>query len=140
MLLWMVAVQCRALHKNKVGIERYGALLKLIDDGGKLPGPVLVHQTFANLLDEVGRSADALPHREMAVKLEPEAWSYDGLGDTLSDLHRYKEADAAFAKSTSMEPGDAMYWRNWVISMRERGDTDGAARISRQAEAAKQQK
>ena len=54
----------RALNLNEQGCRYYERLLKQLD-----VGPVLVHQTYANLLDEVGRSVDALPHRELAVKL-----------------------------------------------------------------------
>ena len=31
--LWMVAVECRQLHKNRIGIERYTRLLKTFDPG-----------------------------------------------------------------------------------------------------------
>lgn len=120
LLLWMAGVQCRSLNRNPEGVEYYGRLLKQLD-----PGPVLVHQTYANLLDEVGRSADAMTHRELAVKLEPAGWSYQGMANTLTRLERWADADAAYAKATAMDPDRVQYWINWAWSMERRRDDAG---------------
>jgi tetratricopeptide (TPR) repeat protein len=133
MVLWMVGVGCRTLHKNELGIKKYEQLFELI---APLPGPVLAHQTCANLMDDAGRHTEALVHRKLAIQLDPASWCYDGLGNTLTFLRRWDEADSAFEKSTSMMPHDEQYWRNWIISMYARGDTAGLARIRQRRDAA----
>lgn len=125
LLVWMAAVECRSLHRPIDGIPYYERLGKIFDAAGG-PGPSLFHQTFANLLDEARRYEDALPHRRLAVQLEPAPWSYDGLGNTLTSLHRWQEGDAAYDKATSLAPGDARKWENWAVSYRIREDWNGA--------------
>ena len=77
MIRWMLAVQCRNWNRNAEGAELYRQILDRWN-----PGPVLVHQTYANLLDELARFEEALVEHYKAVKMEPAAWSYDGLGNT----------------------------------------------------------
>jgi tetratricopeptide (TPR) repeat protein len=133
MFLWMVAVECRSLKRTTDGIHRYAKLLTRVN-----PGPALVHQTYANLLDDASRSAEALPHRQLAVKMEPAGWTYDALGNTLSHLKRWDEADAAYRRSTSLAPNDAQYWSNWAWSKDQRGDKDGASSLRFRAAQAEQ--
>jgi tetratricopeptide (TPR) repeat protein len=128
LLLWMAGVECRTYKVNALGCHYYDLLLKQLQ-----VGPSLVHQTYANLLDEIGRPAEALPHRQMALKLEPAAWSIDGLGITLSNLRRFDEADRAYAQSTKLQPRHLQYWENWICSKRERGDWPGMIELSRKA-------
>lgn len=85
--LWLLAIQCRSYKRNQEGAECYRKLLALIGTG-----PSLVHQTYANILDELDRHQEALVHRELAVKLEPATWSYDGWADTLEDLDQDQKA------------------------------------------------
>lgn len=132
LLLWMLGVQCRSLERNEIGVVAYAQLCKAWD-----PGPVLVHQTYANLLDALARYEESLVHRQLAVKLDPKAWSYDGLGNTLTALKRWKEADEAYARATEMAPDRSRYWLNWSISLRARGDAAGAARLAEKAENAR---
>jgi tetratricopeptide (TPR) repeat protein len=99
LLLWMLAVQCRNHNLNAEGVQYYARLLKMVGTGSSL-----VHQTYANLLDELGRHAEALPHRRMAVKLEPASWSYGGLASTLSALGRNDEALKASMKAMDFSP------------------------------------
>jgi tetratricopeptide (TPR) repeat protein len=110
LLMWMLAVQCRSLHRNEEGIGYYRDLLAAIKPK---PGPVLLHQTYGNLLDEVGRHEEALVERKLAVKMEPAPWSYQGLGNTLYDLERFEEAAQAFASATPLAPERAEYWESW---------------------------
>lgn len=95
--LWMLAVECRSLNRNVEGIGCYQKLLTMVH-----PGPVLVHQTFANLLDEVGRHSEALGHRELAVKMEPAPWSYGGWAITLDDLGQHEKAKSVRKKAAKM--------------------------------------
>ena len=124
LILWMVGVQCRTLNKVDIGVVRYRKLCTMWD-----PGPVLVHQTFANVLDDAGKYDESLIHRRIAVRLEPEGWAYEGLANTLTHLKRWGEADAAYAKCTGMEPDNVHYWNNWAWSKHCRGDAEGEAEM-----------
>ena len=128
LVLWMVAVECRSLKKPAIGVKRYAKLCEQWN-----PGPVLVHQTYANLLDDLGKFRESLLHRELAVKLEPAGWSYDGLGNTLGYLKRFDEADEAHRHATEMEPNRPQYWRNWAHEKTRRGDTAAAAALEAKA-------
>lgn len=110
-IIWMAGVQCRSLNKNEVGITHYRRLLAMIEPA---PGPVLLHQTFANLLDETKQFDEALVHRRIAVKMEPAGWSIEGLGNTLSSLKRYAEAENAFREALKHSPNNPRYI--WDIS------------------------
>jgi tetratricopeptide (TPR) repeat protein len=127
LILWMAAVQCRNHNRNEMGIAYFEALAKHFDRG-----PALFHQTFANLLDMTGRYDEALSHREMAVKLEPATWSYSALGDTLTNLQRWADADVAYRKSLDMAE-TANGWSSWSWSMRKRGDHQGCVETSAKA-------
>ena len=109
MLRWMMAVQCRTYDKNEEGCKHYAKLLEKWN-----PGPVLVHQTYGNLLDELDKFEEALVFRRKAVELEPAGWSYQGLGDTLAALRRFKEANEAYSKSVELAPENSSYWRSWA--------------------------
>lgn len=128
LILWMLGVQCRSLNRNRTGVAAYAELCKLWD-----PGPVLVHQTYANLLDQLRRYDESLVHRQLAVKLEPASWSYDGLGNTLTSLKRWEEADAAYAHATELAPRDAHSWTNWALSKSARGDVESAGKMNAKA-------
>lgn len=108
MVRWMLAVQCRAHDRNKLGVRHYRKILDLWS-----PGPSMVHQTYGNLLDELDRHEEALVQRRMAVELEPAAWTYQGLGNTLGHLGRFDEAYVAYEKMIEFDPNDADYWRCW---------------------------
>ena len=97
--LWLLAVQCRAHDKSGEGVRHYRTLLNMVD-----PGPVLIHQTYANLLDELGQHKEALAHREIAVKLEPASWSFGGLAITLDALGRHDDAERVRRKSAGLFP------------------------------------
>jgi tetratricopeptide (TPR) repeat protein len=105
----MMAVQCRNYDANHEGVFHYKKLYEIWN-----PGPVLVHQTYANLLDELERYDEALVERRKAVELEPAGWSYDGLGNTLTHLGRYDEADDAYARAIEFDPDSASHWTNWA--------------------------
>jgi tetratricopeptide (TPR) repeat protein len=125
LLLWLLGIECRSNRLSFEGVRHYQHLCELWK-----PGPVLVHQTFANELEDAGQLDQALEHRLIAVKLEPAPWDYDGLGNTLTALKRWREADDAYTHSTGLEPENPLYWRNWYCSMRQRGDAAGAERMA----------
>lgn len=136
-VLWLLAVHCRDYFKetsskrySQLADDTYRKLLKHFP-----VAPVLVHQTYANILDELDRHEDALLHRREAVKQEPRAWTYEGLANTLSDLHRYAEADIAYRTCVGYRPGDADYWREWGNCRSAAGFYTDAAGKFRQAAA-----
>jgi tetratricopeptide (TPR) repeat protein len=128
MVRWMLAVQCRTWNRNEEGARQYK---KMLDRWN--PGPVLVHQTYANLLDELKRYDDALVERRKAVEMEPAGWSLDGLGHTLDGLGRFEEAYEAHARAVQLDPDRSLYWSNWAHSLNLAGKHDEAIRKCEQA-------
>lgn len=112
MIRWMLAVQCRTWNQNPEGAEQYRQILERWN-----PGPALVHQTYANLLDNLKNYDEALKHRYITVRMEPAPWSFDGLGNTLDSLERYQEGCAAHWIAVSMNPDSASHWGNYAISL-----------------------
>jgi predicted Zn-dependent protease len=124
LLLWMLAVACRTYGRNPEGIYWYSLLLKEING----VGPVLVHQTLANLLDGSGRPDLALPHRFIAVRLEPEYWTYGSLMQTLMQMQRVGDAIVVGKKATSLFPDNAWLRLIFAQAIYERGDFQEAGR------------
>lgn len=124
MIRWMLAVQCRSWHRAAEGAKLYEQILEKWD-----PGPALVHQTYANLLDELGRYDAALGERYKVVKIEPASWSYDGLGNTLDSLERFKEAQKAHQTAVRLNPMSSTHWSNWAFSLQ--GDKQYDASIEK---------
>ncbi len=84
-----------------------------------------MHQTYANILtEELNCNEKALKHRKIAVKLEPKAWTYQGLANTLRDMKRFDEADKAYAKMIEYDPDDAKYWYQWTCNLEEQHKWD----------------
>lgn len=130
LLLWVMGIQCRdyfvrfcrTTHSEE-GAAAYQRLAQLLPQG-----PVMLHQTYANILaEELKRYADALPHRETAVRLAPTSWAYEGLGNTLSQLKRYEEAYAAFAAANALAPRNAHVLSSWGRALAAAGRLDAAA-------------
>ena len=96
----MIAVQCRTLKRDRDGVNYYRRLCTTVH-----PGPILIHQTYANLLDEIGEHEEALAHREQAVKLEPEPWTYSGWANTLEQMGRHQEAGKVRRTADQLVPG-----------------------------------
>lgn len=121
LLLWMLAVQCRTHDRVDLGIECYEQLLQMIS-----PGPSLLHQTYANLLDEAGRYEEALKHRLMAVQMEPRGWTYYSLGNTYTYLERYDDAERAYEEGSRIAPASADVVASWGWSLWKQGRRDEA--------------
>jgi tetratricopeptide (TPR) repeat protein len=113
-LLWLSAIQCREQKNGPLGRERYEKLLAKFT-----VGPVLLHQTYANILSEIlGDHESALKHRYIAVSLEAKGWSLQGLANTLTYLGRYDEACAVWARTVQVAPNDSDYWGGWGWTLR----------------------
>lgn len=122
LFLWLAGIECREHARNREGIIYYRKLCEQVDPGG-----VLIHQTFANLLQETSQYEEALKHREIAVKLEPASWSYNGLGNTLKMLNRYEDASGAYAKAAEIDPDDGKNLAQWADNEEKEKKWDAAA-------------
>lgn len=114
---WMAAVMARQLTKARqfdlspdirkrileCGIVEYEKVLALM---APQPGPVLVHQTMANLLDDVEGYDASQIHREAALKMERRPWSLQAAAYTLIKLDRAEEAVALMNECIAMRPDD----------------------------------
>lgn len=136
LILWTTAVACRELGKrgapkvySEKGAQYYAKLLETLN-----PGPVLLHQTCANILsEELGRHDEALKHREIAVRLEPAPWSYQGMANTLTYLGRYADADVNYKKSIEMAPDSPAYLASWAWSMGQRNEHEKELELYKKA-------
>jgi TPR repeat protein len=121
-LLWLSAFQCREQENGELGRQQYEKLLSKFR-----VGPVLLHQTYANILDDCLNAHEAaLKHRYVAVSLEPKGWSLHGLACTLNDLGRYSEASAVLARTVQIEPYSRKYWSSWGWTLRKMGQYEEA--------------
>jgi tetratricopeptide (TPR) repeat protein len=125
---WMLAVECRTWNRNELGAKQYRIILEKWT-----PGPVLVHQTYANLLDELKRHDEALAERRIAVEMEPAGWSYDGMANTLHYLGRFLEAEQAHTKAAELNPSSARHLLNWAATLHDEGKQDEAIEKCRRA-------
>ncbi len=119
---WMAAVMSRQLTKADrfdlspdirkriigCGIREYEKILSLM---APHPGPALVHQTMANLLDDADGYDAALVHREAALKMERTPLTLQAAALTLKRLDRAQEAVALINEAIAMRPDNADdYW------------------------------
>ena len=122
LILWLLCIECREHRRNELGAQSYKRLSVFFD-----PGPVLFHQTYANILDEgLGRYEEALLHRRLAVEMEPRGWTCSALAGTLVDLRRWDEAFEAYEKSTELAPEDSDCWSGWGWALGKAGRYDEA--------------
>jgi tetratricopeptide (TPR) repeat protein len=120
LLRWLLAIECRHNRIHELGAEQFSIIVKSWE-----PGPAVVHQSYANILIDLKQYEKALEHRYRTVELEPKRWSYTSLGNTLTYLKRYDEADSAYKKSISIAD-DANSWSGWAWSLYKRKAYDDA--------------
>ena len=130
-LRWMLAVQCRNYHRSAQGAVHCKQVLDAWAPGSFLIA--LVHQTYANLLDDLGRYTEALAERRTTVMMEPADWAYDGLGNTLDNMKEYDEAAEAHAKACQLAPKNGHHLGNLAANSLFRNEIDDAIRQCRQA-------
>ena len=119
---WLAAIMSRTLTRERAayeltgevrerilqaGIREYEAVLTLMSPG---PGPVLVHQTMANLLDESQGYDDAWRHREIALQMERAPWSLHSAAGALLSLERPADALPLLQEAIAMRPDIAQYY------------------------------
>jgi tetratricopeptide (TPR) repeat protein len=122
-ILWLTAFICRELNKRGAddiyvvkGTNYYSKLLSQMD-----PGPVLLHHTYANLLDVLKEYEMSIKHRQIAIEMVDVSWTCQGTARTLTGLERYEEADIYYKKAIEHSPSNAALYENWGFSMRKRG-------------------
>jgi len=119
LIRWLFAIECREHRTHSLeAAQQYEVILEEWEIA-----PVLVHQTYANILTEaLDRPEDALKHRWLAAELEPKSWTYQGLANTLKAMERYEEADGVYAKLLELAPVDSDFWRQWGTCLFHMGD------------------
>jgi len=121
-LLWLSAIQCREQENGPLGKARYEKLLAKFR-----VGPVLLHQTYANILEDYLKDYEtALKHRRIAVSQEAKGWSLEGLGSTLTKMEQYDEACGVWARAVQVAPDDSSVWGNWGWTLRKMGRYEDA--------------
>lgn len=111
-LKWMLGVIARSLDKNQEGIKIYSELLAT-----QKVGSSLMHQTYANMLDQIEDFEQSLVHRRLAVSLEDKSWSRDGLANTLVSLHRYDEAIENYKKAIQLDANNTNTRLNYGLTL-----------------------
>lgn len=121
-LKWLTAIEARTLTKNpesrnslppalrtkilQFGVSTYAGILESMKPSA---GPVLIHQTLGNMLEQLQDYEGALTQREKALWLERRPWSLDAAANTLNLLDRPKEALPLIQEAIAQDPQDSSY-------------------------------
>jgi ankyrin repeat protein len=141
---WMAAVMARTLTREnswnltsemyyrilECGIREYRAVISLLPAG---PGPVLIHQTLANLLDDVEAHDEAWEHRVAAMEQDRTGWTLQGAANSLHGLGKYKEALPYAREALAFKPQNADYLNTLGICLVKLGDYPAAINAFQQA-------
>ena len=138
-LLWLSAIQYREQGRGSMPRERtqkraerervrYEKLLKHFRIG-----PVLLHQRYANILDDLHEYETSLEHRILAVSMEAAGWSLDGLAFTLYKLEKYEWSSAVYARVLRRTTYNDNYWRRWGTTLYAMNRYDEAEEKYREA-------
>jgi|GEM_PF-320165 len=85
------------------GIDQYEKTLSLLSPG---KGPVLIHQTLANLYDDVEDQDSGAKCHAMAVSMERQPWSLHADAVSLMQLGRNEEALPLIKEAISMQENE----------------------------------
>jgi tetratricopeptide (TPR) repeat protein len=89
---------------------------------------------LATSLKELGRFADALPHLERAVALEPDELAHHNLlGYCYYRLGRHAEAVDCFRRAVEIDPTSGLDWASLGSNLRDLGRVDEAIAAYRRA-------
>ncbi len=88
----------------------------------------LSHMNLGVVLDDAGRSAEALPHLQRAVALRKDPLYQFNLANTLSHLGRYAEAIPYYRGAVRLQPDFPTAHNNLAIALSNTGDWTGAGR------------
>lgn len=109
---WLAAISARTVSKPDEGVLQYEKICKIW-----VPGPVLVHQTYANLLHELKRYDEAVIHRKIAIDQERAPWALHAMGVTLSAAGKENEAELYFKEAYDSEPDSKKYFYAYIESL-----------------------
>lgn len=85
------------------GVESYWKALSLI---GMREGPFQIHQTLANLLEDLEAHDQALDHRKIALSKKRSAYNLSGTANTLYNLFQEEEALAFINQAIALDGSD----------------------------------
>ncbi|HPF69023.1 MAG TPA: tetratricopeptide repeat protein [Candidatus Krumholzibacteria bacterium] len=94
----------------------------------------LAHQNLAVVLDEQGRSAEALGHLEAALAIRPQSRTHYNAGNALLNLGRSAEAEEQYRQALALNPGLVEAALNLGSLLGAQGRLDEARTVLRQAE------
>lgn len=113
---WLVGIATRTLTREDkgytftyetlrrillCGVREYETALALLQPG---PGPALMHETLANLLDDLQAYETSLQHRQTCLSMERKHWSLQTAAWTLSRLGRNAEALPLIREAVERSP------------------------------------
>ncbi len=117
--LWLSAVMSRTITKQEGGltdegrkrilsrgVRDYEQMLALLPGG---QGPAVLHQTLANLLDDLHAYEDSLHHRMLSLAREKGGWNLHATAITLQCLDRAREALPLIDEAIARQPKAAAY-------------------------------
>jgi len=125
---WMLGVEARNFDRNEEGRQIYQDLLST-----QKVGSSLMHQTYANILDELDLLPEALEHRRLTIKLEDKSWSRDALANTLSHLNQTDEAIVNYQKALEYSPKDSNTMVNYSMLLQRLKKYDEALALLQKA-------
>lgn len=95
----------------------------------------LAHQNLAVVLDDRGRPAEAWPHLQAALALEPKSITHYNAGNVLLALNRRDEAERQYRQALARNPGLVEAALNLGSLLGQDGRLDEARAVLLQAEA-----
>lgn len=119
-LQWLAAIEARNLTqasqdnippalRTKIlqfGVDTYG---KIVRSMAPNIGPVLLHQTLGNMLEQLQDYEGALAYREKALWLERRSWSLEAAANTFNLLDLPRKALPLIQEAVEQSPQDAFY-------------------------------
>jgi tetratricopeptide (TPR) repeat protein len=91
------------------------------------PANPRAHASLGLALSDRGRAAEAIPHFQRALALDPRAPATEqNLGNAYFQLGRFAEAEACFRRVVTLDPSFASGYNNLGAVLLERRDFDGA--------------
>jgi Flp pilus assembly protein TadD len=100
------------------------------------PDDGIVVGEYGKVLEQEGRSTEALGFLTRAVELQPRDWAlYSALGIAYDQLDKRENARTAYERALALKPGEASVLNNYAVSRMLAGDYAGAQRMLAQASA-----
>lgn len=89
----------------------------------------LIHNNYANVLSDLGKTAQAIEHLNKSLKLRPNSAAvHNNLGNTLRKLGRLDEAIEHYNKAIELKPNFSQAHYNLALALVDKGKADEAIR------------